>query len=248
MTQSEKFQRECANQIEIQGRDYGLNLKSQKWMRHANTQNYSYHFSWLGRPIIQYPQDILAMQEIIWNTQPDLIIETGIAHGGSLIFYASMLELNALCGGPAGAEVVGIDIDIRAHNWEAIQDHPMSRRTTMLQGSSTDLLIIEQVRFKAAGKQSVLVCLDSNHTSHHVLAELNAYAPLVTSGNYCVVFDTIIDNMPADAFPDRPWGEASNPKIAVDAYLANHPEFEADRQIDNKLLISVAPSGYLKRS
>ncbi len=248
MNPNEQFQRECANQIEIQGRDYGLNLAAQKWMRHAHIQKYSYHFSWLGRPIIQYPQDILAMQEIIWATQPDLIIETGIAHGGSLIFYASMLELNAICGGPAAdARVLGIDIDIRAHNRAEIEKHPMFRRITMVEGSSVDPGIIKQTKARAAGKKSVLVCLDSDHTSHHVLAELKAYAPLVTRGNYCVVFDTIIDNMPPDAFLDRPWGEASNPKIAVDAYLANHSEFEVDRQIDNKLLISVAPSGYLRR-
>ncbi len=248
MTQGEQFQKACANEIEIQGRDYGLNLATQKWMNHANIQKYSYHFSWLGRPIIQYPQDILAMQEIIWTTQPDLIIETGIAHGGSLIFYASMLELNAICGGALSAEVIGIDIDIRAHNWEAIKDHPMSRRITIIQGSSIAPTVIAEVKARAQGKQSILVCLDSDHTSHHVLAELKAYAPLVTRGNYCVVFDTIIDDMPPDAFPDRPWGEGSNPKIAVKTYLALHTEFEADQQIDNKLLISVAPSGYLKRS
>jgi len=208
---------------------------------------YSYNFSWLGRPIIQYPQDVIAMQELIWSIQPDLIIETGIAHGGSLIFSASMLELNAACGGPQDAEVVGIDIDIRAHNREAIEAHPLSKRISMIQGSSIAPEIIEQVKAKSGGKQRVLVCLDSNHTHTHVLAELQSYAPLVSVDSYCVVFDTIIEDLPADMFPDRPWGPGNNPKTAVREYLKSHPEFEIDKQMDHKLLISVAPDGFLKR-
>lgn len=208
---------------------------------------YSYNFSWLGRPIIQYPQDILAMQELIWSIQPDLIIETGIAHGGSLIFSASMLELNAACGGPRKAEVLGVDIDIRPYNREAIEAHPMSRRISMIQGSSIAPAVIEQVAARAAGRQRVLVCLDSNHSHDHVLAELQAYAPLTSAGSYCVVFDTIIEDLPADMFPDRPWDPGNNPKTAVREYLKAHPEFEIDKQIDHKLLISVAPDGYLKR-
>jgi len=208
---------------------------------------YSYHFEWLGRPIIQYPQDIVAMQELIWQVQPDLIIETGIAHGGSLIFYASMLELNAICGGCQDAEVLGIDIDIRAHNRQAIEAHPMFKRISMIQGSSTASEVIEQVKEKAAGKQKILVCLDSNHTHDHVLAELEAYAPLVSVGSYCVVFDTVIEDLPDDMFPDRPWGKGNNPKTAVWEYLKTHPEFEIDKSIQHKLLITVAPDGYLKR-
>jgi len=216
-------------------------------MKASIDPKYSYNFSWLGRPIIQYPQDIIAMQELIWSIKPDLIIETGIAHGGSLIFSASMLELNAACGGPQDAEVLGLDIDIRAHNREAIEAHPMARRISMIQGSSIALEVIEQVKVKAAGKQRVLVCLDSNHTHDHVLAELEAYAPLTTVGSYCVVFDTLIEDMSADMFPDRPWGTGNNPKTAVWEYLKVHPEFEIDKQIDHKLLISVASDGYLKR-
>jgi cephalosporin hydroxylase len=201
----------------------------------------------MGRPIIQYPQDILAMQELIWTVQPDLIIETGIAHGGSLIFSASMLELNAACGGPKDAEVVGVDIDIRSHNREAIEAHPMSRRITMIQGSSVAPEIVAQVHAKAQGKKRVLISLDSNHTHEHVLAELLAYAPLTSAGSYCIVFDTLIDDMPADMFRDRSWGPGNNPKTAVWEYLKSHPEFQIDKQIDHKLLISVAPDGYLKR-
>lgn len=208
---------------------------------------YSYNFSWLGRPIIQYPQDLVAMQEIIWGVQPDLIIETGIAHGGSLIYWASLLELNAACGGPGGAEVVGVDIEIRPHNRVAIEAHPLNRRISMIEGSSIDPGIVAQVKAIADGKQRILLCLDSNHTHNHVLAELEAYAPLVTVGSYCVVFDTIVEDLPAGMFPDRPWGPGDNPKTAVREYLRSHPEFEIDLRIDHQLLISVAPSGYLKR-
>jgi cephalosporin hydroxylase len=208
---------------------------------------YSYNFTWLGRPIIQYPQDIVAMQEIIWSVKPDLIIETGIAHGGSLIFSASMLELNSSCGGPADAYVLGIDIDIRPHNLSGINSHPMSRRIKMIEGSSIAQTTVEAVRQHAKGKTRVLVCLDSNHTHEHVLAELQAYAPLTTVGSYCVVFDTIVEDLPSSTYPTRPWGPGNNPKTAVKEYLSSHPEFRCDTQIDNKLLISVSPNGYLIR-
>lgn len=218
-----------------------------EFMAETIEAKYSYNFDWLGIPIIQYPQDIVAMQELIFRIKPDLIIETGIAHGGSLIFSASMLELSALCGGPSGARVIGIDIDIRAHNRSAIEAHPMMRRITMLEGSSIGSAIIDQVTQAARDAERVLVCLDSNHTHAHVLAELDAYAPLVTKHSYCVVFDTVIDHMPASTFPDRPWGPGNSPMTAVDAYLADHPEFEIDTEVDAKLLIGVAPRGYLRR-
>jgi cephalosporin hydroxylase len=201
----------------------------------------------MGRPIIQYPQDIVAMQELIWAIQPDLILETGIAHGGSLIFSAAMLELNAACGGPPDAYVLGIDIDIRPHNRAAIEAHPMARRIQMIQGSSIEAATIAIAGQHAQGKSRVLVCLDSNHTHEHVLAELQAYAPLTTVGSYCVVFDTIVEDLPGDMYPDRPWGPGNNPKTAVHEYLKSHPEFAIDESIFNKLLISVAPDGFLKR-
>lgn len=241
------FELEVKDRISENGRNEGLLGSAGAFMKASIDPKYSYNFSWLGRPIIQYPQDIIAMQELMWSIKPDLIIETGIAHGGSLIFSASMLELNAACGGPQDAEVLGLDIDIRAHNREAIEAHPMARRISMIQGSSIALEVIEQVKAKAAGKQRVLVFLDSNHTHDHVLAELEAYAPLTTVGSYCVVFDTLIEDMSADMFPDRPWGPGNNPKTAVWEYLKVHPEFEIDKQIDHKLLISVASDGYLKR-
>jgi cephalosporin hydroxylase len=241
------FEQEVKERIAANGQNASLRQAAGAFMKATFPPQYSYNFSWLGRPIIQYPQDMIAMQELIWKIQPDLIIETGIAHGGSLIFSASMLELVAACGGPQRAEVLGVDIDIRAHNRAAIEAHPMFKRISMIQGSSIAPEIIEQVRSRAAGKQRVLVCLDSNHTHEHVLAELQAYAPLTSVGSYCVVFDTIVEDMSADMFPDRPWGPGNNPKTAVWEYLKTHPEFEIDKQIDHQLLISVAPDGYLKR-
>jgi len=241
------FEREVAERLDANGNNVPLRAAAHEFLAATVEPKYSYNFSWLGRPIIQYPQDIVAMQEILWSVQPDLVVETGIAHGGSLIFSASMLELNAVCGGPADARVVGVDIDIRAHNRKAVEAHPMARRITMLEGSSIAPEIVGQVRALAAGRKTVLVCLDSNHTHAHVLAELEAYASLTTPGSYCVVFDTLVDDMPKSFYPDRPWGPGDNPKSAVRAFLASHPEFEPDRSIDHKLLVSVAPEGYLRR-
>ena len=247
MNPNDKFAQEVSEHIEGIGKDYDVQALSRIWLREITPHRYPYNFSWMGRPIIQLPQDIVAMQELIWVIQPDLIIETGIAHGGSLIFSASMLELNAACGGPKDAHVLGVDIDIRSHNLDAITAHPMFKRISMIQGSSVEPAIVEQVKAKAKDKERVLVCLDSNHTHDHVLAELNAYAPLASVGSYCVVFDTLIEDMPAEMFGDRPWGPGNSPKTAVREYLKSHPEFQIDKQLDHKLLISVAPDGYLKR-
>jgi cephalosporin hydroxylase len=230
---------------------------------------YSYGFSWLGRPIIQYPQDIIAMQEIIWSVKPDLIIETGIAHGGSLIFSASMLALLDYGGDLDGGSttgpkelrrrVLGIDVEIRPHNRKEIEAHPFSDRIEMFQGSSIAPETITWVMERASSYKRVLVVLDSDHTHEHVLHELEAYAPLVSAGSYCVVFDTIIEDLPEGSFPDRPWGKGNNPRTAVREYLrrlnAEGREavdgatlnFEIDRSIESKLRITVAPEGYLKR-
>lgn len=241
------FVSEVTNRIKENGQNDELVKLANAFMRVSTLPKYSYNFSWLGRPIIQYPQDILAMQELIWTIKPDLIIETGIAHGGSLIFYASMLELNAACHGPKEAHVLGIDIDIRFHNKEMIEKHPMSKRISMIQGSSVAPETIERVKSKTVNKQKILVCLDSNHTHNHVLAELKAYAPFTSVGSYCVVFDTIIETIPAELYPDRPWGPGNNPMTAVNDYLKTHPEFVIDEDMNNKLLISVSPNGYLRR-
>jgi cephalosporin hydroxylase len=241
------FELEVEARIEANRRDEDLQAAAHQFMVASTRPKYSYNFAWLGRPIIQYPQDIMAMQELVWSVQPDLVIETGIAHGGSLILYASLLELNAACGGQRNGRVLGIDVDIRAHNRAAIEAHPMARRISMLEGSSIDPSMIEKVREVAEGRSRVLVCLDSNHTHAHVLAELEAYAPLTSVGSYCVVFDTIIEDLPAGMYPDRPWGPGDNPGTAVREYLASHPEFEVDHRIDHQLLVSVAPGGFLRR-
>ena len=241
------FTDEVAQRLDENRRNEPLNRTAHAFVEASTQPKYSYNFSWLGRPIIQYPQDIVAMQEVIWTIQPDLIIETGIAHGGSLIFSASMLELNAACGGSPDAQVVGVDIDIRPHNRAAIEAHPMFKRITMIQGSSIAPEVLAQVKAAAEGRKSVLVCLDSMHTHEHVLSELHAYAPMTTVGSYCVVFDTIIEDLPRDMYPDRPWKPGNSPKSAVMQFLRANPGFEIDKSIDHKLLISVAPDGYLRR-
>jgi cephalosporin hydroxylase len=251
------FQKEVAARVAAIPADNQLCDAASAFMRASTEQKYSYNFAWQGRPIIQYPQDMVALQELIWQIKPNLIIETGIAHGGSLIFSASMLALLDVCEAiETGAtlnpmkskrKVLGIDIDIRPHNRAAIEAHPMASYIQMIQGSSIAPEIIEQVRQAAQGYQRILVCLDSNHTHAHVLAELESYAPLTSVGSYCVVFDTIVEDMPADMFPDRPWGPGDNPKTAAWEYLKTHPEFEIDKSIQHKLLITVAPDGYLKR-
>jgi len=249
------FSTQAADRILRAADNKNLNLAAQRFVAESILPRYSYNFQWFGRPIIQYPQDIVAMEEIIWQVRPDLIIETGIAHGGSLIFSASMLALLDICDAieqkksidpsKSSRKVLAVDIDIRAHNREAIEAHPMASRIQMIQGSSIAPDIVDQVKKIAADYRTVLVCLDSNHTHEHVLAELKAYGPLVTKGSYCVVFDTIVEDLPPELFPDRPWGPGDNPKTAVWEFLKSHPEFQIDKSIDHKLLISVAPDGFL---
>jgi cephalosporin hydroxylase len=235
------FQKECNERIKNNIHDLKLQKSSKTFMENTIRTKYSYNFSWMGRPIIQYPQDIIAMQEIIWNVKPDLIIETGIAHGGSLIFYASMLEL---LGGEG--TVLGIDIDIRKHNRREIEKHPMIKRITMIEGSSIEAGVVQKVRNFAQGKTRVLVSLDSLHTHDHVLQELEAYSPLVSTGSYCVVFDTIVEDLPDEYSVDRPWGKGNNPKTAVWKFLEGNDRFMIDKEIENKLLVTVCPDGYLK--
>ena len=223
-------------------------------------KKYSYNFSWLSRPIIQYPQDILAVQQLLWQTKPDLVIETGIARGGSLVFYASILDILARCGGPTDASVSGIDIDIRDHNKKMITNHPMFHRIEMIEGSSTSPETIAKVKQRATKASRVFVCLDSNHTHEHVLKELQSYGPLVTQNSYMIVFDTVVEKLPNALSAKRPWCQGNNPKTAIleylqkleeDARTSSHEkklQFEVDNNIDNQLLISVAPGGYLKRT
>lgn len=253
-----KFQEEKRQRLDGNKSNRPLVDSALRFVSESTLPKYSYNFEWLSRPIIQYPQDMAAMQEIIWQVRPDLIIETGIAHGGSLIFSASMLALLDICDAieqknsidpsRSARKVLAVDIDIRAHNRAAIEAHPMASRIQMIQGSSIASDVVEQVKGIAAGYRTVLVCLDSNHTHEHVLEELKAYAPLVTKGSYCVVFDTIVEDLPAAMFADRPWGPGDNPKTAVREFLSTHSDFVTDTSIDNRILISVAPEGYLKRT
>ena len=242
MSDAEKFRAEVEENIEGLKQDRDVHALSRIWLREITRHKYAYNFSWMGRPIIQFPQDMIAMQEIIWNLQPDLIIETGIAHGGSLIYYASLLEM---VGGDG--YVLGIDIDIRAHNRKAIETHPMFKRIRMIEGSSVSDEVAAEVAEHCRDKKSVLVVLDSNHTHEHVLKELELYAGHVTRDSYIVVFDTLIEDMPDDLVKDRPWGVGNNPKTAVQEFLSGTDDFAIDREIESKILITVAPGGYLKR-
>jgi cephalosporin hydroxylase len=257
MTEYEAFKHECSEFIQRQANDADLLGVAKEFFNRSFAFKYPYNFEHLGRPIIQYPQDIVAIQELIWGIKPDLIIETGIAHGGSLILSASMLALLDMCEAiesglaidpkKSRRQVLGIDVDIRGHNRKAIEAHPMSSRIQMIQGSSIEASVVEKVRQCASGFDRIMVCLDSNHTHDHVLAELIAYAPLTSVGSYCVVFDTIVEDMPAETFSDRPWGPGNSPKTAVHEFLKSHTEFKSDKSIDQRLLISVAPDGYLQR-
>ena len=257
MNATRNFAQEVEQNIKGLAEDRDLQALSRNWTRDVARHKWSYNFKWMDRPAIQFPNDAWAMQELIWQIKPDLIIESGIAHGGSLIFYASLLAMLDMCdavesGIPCDPKrskrkVLGLDIEIRSHNRRAIEQHPMNNWIQMIEGSSIAKETIEQVHIIAKCYKRILVSLDSSHTHDHVLAELKAYAPLVTHGSYCAVFDTIVEDMPAELSTDRPWGPGNNPKTAVWEYLRTHPEFEIDKKIQHKLLITVAPDGYLKR-
>lgn len=253
----QQFTQERTERLDAYTADIDFQQLSRQWLQKSMADKYVYNFDWLGRPIIQYPQDMWAVQDLIWRVRPDLVIETGIAHGGSLVLSASMLAMLDMCDAiEAGAtldprqsrrKVLGLDVDIRAHNRAAIEAHPMASRIQMIQGSSIAPEVVQQVREVAQGYGRVLVFLDSMHTHEHVLAELDAYAPLVSSGSYCVVFDTFVDDMPPGFFADRPWDVGNNPKTAVRQWLPAHPEFEVDTAMEQRLQVTVAPQGFLRR-
>ena len=252
-----KFNKECEANIAGYSTDDEWQQLSTDWYARGVKQKYMYNFKFLGRPIIQNPADKIAIQELIWEVKPSLIIETGIAHGGSLIMSATMLAALDYCEAVENGQildpkkthrhVLGIDVDIRSHNRVAIEAHPMSHRIDMIEGSSIAPEIIAQVHKIAKNYETTFVCLDSNHTHEHVLAELEAYAPLTSMGSYCVVFDTVIEDLPDDTFPDRPWCKGNNSKTAVWEYLKTHPEFKIDKQLNDKFVINSSPDGYLKR-
>jgi cephalosporin hydroxylase len=252
-----QFEQERQDRLVAYSEDAPFKALSREWLQASMQRKYVYNFDWMGRPIIQYPQDMVAMQELIMRVRPDVVIETGIAHGGSLVLSASMLALldmsDAIATGTvmdprlSQRRVIGIDIDIRDHNRVAIEAHPMASRIRMVQGSSIDPQVVDQVKALADGAATVMVFLDSMHTHDHVLAELEAYGPMVTAGSYCVVFDTFVDDMPPGFFSDRPWDVGNNPKTAVRQWLAGHSDFEIDAEMQSKLMVTVAPEGFLRR-
>ncbi|GLK59738.1 MULTISPECIES: cephalosporin hydroxylase family protein [Azotobacter] len=257
MSPIEQFKQERRERVDSYGGDDGFADLSCQWLQASMQRKYVYNFDWLGRPIIQYPQDMVAIQELVWRVRPDLIIETGIAHGGSLVLSASLLAMLDMCDAidtgcimnprASSRKVLGIDIDIRAHNRVAIERHPMASRIEMIQGSSIDAGVIEKVHGIAANYKRIMVFLDSMHTHDHVLAELQAYAPLVSPGSYCVVFDTFVEDMPPSFFADRPWNVGNNPKTAVQQWLADQSKFSVDFEMERKLQVTVAPYGFLRR-
>lgn len=258
MNAVEQFQQERLERLASFSTDTTFRGLSSAWLEASMRRKYVYNFDWMGRPIIQYPQDMVAVQELIWKVRPDLIIETGIAHGGSLVLSASMLALLDMCDAiEQGAtidprqsrrKVIGVDIDIRPHNREAIESHPMSSRIQMIQGSSIDPVTVSEVRQAAKGFGRVMVFLDSMHTHRHVLEELHAYGDLVSVGSYCVVFDTFVEDMPANLFPDRPWEPGNNPRTAVNEFLRGNDNFHHDPEWESKLQVTVAPGGFLLRA
>ena len=258
MTPEQQFAAERTERLAAYAKDAPFRQLSQEWLQQSMQKKYVYNYDWMGRPIIQYPQDMVAMQDLVWTVRPDLIIETGIAHGGSLVLSASMLAMLDMCDAIESGQtidprhskrkVIGVDIDIRAHNRAAIEAHPMASRIQMLQGSSVANETVEQVREAARGYERVMVFLDSMHTHDHVLAELDAYAPMVSPGSYCVVFDTFVDDMPPKFFADRPWDVGNNPKTAVRQWLPGHRDFSVDHAYEARLMVTVAPEGFLKRN
>jgi cephalosporin hydroxylase len=238
----EDFEREKRRQVAEMAADDALNAKALDLVVEADRYGYSYQWTWLGLPIIQMPPDVVALQEVIWATKPQVIIETGVARGGSVILSSSLLELIG------EGEVVAVDIDIRAHNRAAIEEHPLAHRVHLIEGSSIDPAIVEAVRARTVGAERVMVVLDSNHTHEHVLAELEAYAPMVTPGQYLVVADTVVEHIPTQEHRPRPWGPGDNPLTALHAYVAEHPELEPDRHLNDKLLMTSSPGGYLRRT
>jgi cephalosporin hydroxylase len=226
--------------VEVQASDPEFNSISAQWLQKSVDLKYTYQFEWLGIPIIQLPADLVTFQEIVWNTKPDLIIECGVARGGSLVFWAS---IQSLCG--ISPRVIGIDIDIREHALKAINSSAFANQIELVEASSTDLETITKVKNLAASAQSIMVVLDSNHTHDHVLSELKAYSGLVTAGNYMLVLDTVIDFLEVD--PTRPWGPGASPLSAVREFLKTDASFQNQDFYQKRNAISVAPGGFLRK-
>ncbi len=238
-----EFLAERKADIERMRTDEELRELSLKWMLHADKYKYTYNFSWMGRPIIKFPSDMVAQQEVMWRTRPDLVIETGIAHGGSVVFSASMQQMMQI----PNAEVVAVDIDIRKHNRELIEAHPMARHITMYEGDSTSDEMIAKVKRHLEGKKSVMVILDSSHTEEHVFRELERYGDFVTPGNYLILPDTFIEFFPKGYYANRPWDVGNNPYTAMRRFLEMQNDFTIDREVGGKLMICEGIDGYLRK-
>lgn len=240
----EAFALHGRNQSLALGKDKEVFDDSTRFMLKLDRYDYSYLWTWMGVPIIQMPADILATQEVIWATKPDIIIETGVARGGSVLFMASLLELLGK------GQVIGVDIDIRAHNRDTIEKHPMSRRVTLIEGGSTSPDTLAAVRKLIPEGARVMVILDSDHSRDHVLDECRAYAPLVTEGCYMVVADTMIGHVDESDAPrkrSKLWFKGNEPLTALRMFLEEDSSFEVDEVLNGKLVISSSPGGYVRK-
>lgn len=239
------FERERIIRIREQGKNKELIRRADAFIVSASQAKYTYNFTWFGVPIFQHPEDIIALQEIIFRVKPEVIVDVGTARGGTAIFYASLLKLIG------GGRVISVDIDIRVHNRDTIRRHPLARLVDLVEGSSTDPTTVAKVKRLIRGKKPVLISLDSLHSGTHVAGELALYSKLVTRGSYLVVCDTVLKKLPRSTYPKdhatRPWSEKDNPGTAVDKFLRKNKRFIVDTDIDHKLLISCAAGGYLKR-
>lgn len=235
-----KFEKQNRTFVNSMSKDPVVKKISNKWLTACHKYEYSYHFTWLGLPIIQYPQDIIALQEIIWKVKPDLIIETGIARGGSLLLSASILQLIG------HGTVLGVDVDIREFNKKNIKKSHLFKRISMIQGSSIDEKTISKVKKFAKGKKRILIFLDSAHTYEHVLEELRLYSSLVKKGSYIIVLDTMVEDFPVTWVKNKELNKKNNPKTAVHEFLKINKRFKIDKEFEKKLLITCAPDGFLK--
>jgi len=237
------FEKKMRAQAVALGRDQQIFEMSVRTLQAANNYDYPYLWSWMGAPIIQLPADIMATQEVVWATKPDVIIETGVARGGSVLFMASLLELIGK------GKVIGVDIDIRDHNRNLIERHPMAKRVILIEGPSTDAATLAQIKNEIPTGASVMVVLDSDHSREHVLAELKNYGPLVTEGCYLVVADTILGRLDSTQTPrnrSNLWLKGNEPLTAVNIYLGETDRFEVDPVINGKLILASSPGGYLR--
>ena len=224
-------------------KDITLFKKSIDWMIHADKYKYTYNFKWAGIPIIKFPNDLMALQEIISDVQPDVIIETGVAHGGSIIFSASMQHLYC----KKNSFVIGIDIDIRKHNLDRLKKNKFFNRIKLIEGSSTSPEVIKKIKKLIKGKKKVMVCLDSNHTYEHVKNEIEIYKNFITKNSYMIVEDTFSEYFPKNYYSNRPWDVGNNPMIALREFLKKEKRFIVDKEICNKLQITETFDGYLKK-